>query len=63
MEHIDMEVYFFQYCPICEHSGLKETKDPCNECLTHFFNQNSHKPVFFKEDTTKAKSEAAAAAR
>ena len=43
------EVYFDQYCPLCQHEKLKDYEDPCNECLDHFWNTDSHKPIFFKE--------------
>ena len=39
------EVYFDQYCKDCEHSSLKDTDEPCNECLDHPINLYSHKPV------------------
>ena len=29
----EKEVYFDQYCKSCKHNGLKESKDPCNDCL------------------------------
>lgn len=43
------EVYFCKYCDKCEHKNLKEHFDPCNECLAHPFNEDTHRPVFFKE--------------
>lgn len=45
----DKEVYFFKYCPICINELTPEKEEPCCECLTQFFNTNSHKPIFFKE--------------
>ena len=41
----EKEVYFDQYCKSCKHRGLKESKDPCNDCLAEPSNTNSHKPM------------------
>ena len=49
MENTNKEVYFFQYCKTCQHKDVKETDDPCNECLTETTNEYSHKPVNYKE--------------
>ena len=40
---------FKTYCPLCKHSELDETKDPCNLCLAIPAQPDSHKPVYFKE--------------
>ena len=32
----EKEVYFDQYCKSCKCHGLKESKDPCNDCLAEF---------------------------
>ena len=50
-EIVTKEVYFSQYCLKCKHGDLEETEEPCNECLTHPWNENSHKPVYFEEET------------
>lgn len=42
-------VDFAEYCPKCEHSALKDTDEPCNECLDEAVNISSYKPVKFKE--------------
>lgn len=52
MELVDKEVYFGEYCPKCEHFTQPDYEDPCNECLTEPMNQNSHKPINFKEKET-----------
>ena len=39
------EVYFDQYCKDCAHKALKDTDEPCNECLDNPINLYSHKPV------------------
>ena len=49
MELHEKEVRFDQYCKKCEHKNLKETLDPCNECLEHEMNYDSKKPIHFKE--------------
>ena len=43
------EVYYHQYCKQCKHKDVKDTDDPCNECLDEPINQYSHKPVKFEE--------------
>ena len=49
MEYAFKEVYFDEYCKTCEYCDLKETEDPCFECLVEHINSNSHKPVNWKE--------------
>lgn len=52
MPEVDLkEVRFDIYCQKCEHKNLEEKFDPCNECLNKFMNENSEKPLFYKEDT------------
>ena len=43
------EVSFNQYCNTCEYKDLDEVKDPCNECLETPVNENSCKPIMYKE--------------
>lgn len=43
------EVYFDQYCESCEHKDLNDYENPCNDCLANPGNENSHKPVEYKE--------------
>lgn len=45
------EVYFDKYCELCKYEKDSEddVKSPCFECLEQFTNQDSHKPVNFKE--------------
>ena len=50
MEEVTMEVEFHEYCPICKHTDVPETKDPCNECLGAPYNLNSRKPINWEED-------------
>lgn len=45
----DKEVYFDKYCPLCVRADDSATSDICNACLTVGFNQNSHKPINWKE--------------
>lgn len=47
----DKIVYFGHYCPICAYSSLPETADPCDECFAQPVNEDSHKPLYFKEKT------------
>lgn len=55
MEIKNKIVRFDKYCPKCEHYDLDEGKDPCNECLYSPANQNSQKPINFKEKEVKEK--------
>lgn len=43
------EVYFDQYCKTCKHEKLKQTENPCYDCLNEPYNENSHKPVYWEE--------------
>lgn len=45
MENKQKEVYFWEYCKTCKYSATPEDEDPCDECLGHGSNENSHKPV------------------
>lgn len=49
MEIFDKEVRFDIYCPKCIHEKQDEAMDPCNECLAHPVNENTAKPINFKE--------------
>lgn len=43
-------VDFAQYCSQCKYKDLKDTDDPCNECLTNSVRTDgSKKPINFKE--------------
>lgn len=42
-------VHFDHYCPMCEHKNVKESEDPCDECLNEPVNQYSHKPVRYEK--------------
>lgn len=48
-DRYDKEVYFDQYCKECKHKNLKESEEPCEECLEYPVNDASHKPIKFKE--------------
>ena len=45
----EKEVYFHEYCKTCEYLNKKMVADPCNDCLDHPYNIDSHKPVHWKE--------------
>lgn len=47
MEDHDLIVEFDKYCETCQHKDLAETEQPCNECLEHPVNHNSHKPYCY----------------
>ena len=44
-----LEVNFEKYCKTCQNKELGEKFDPCNRCLEHGCNLNSHKPVMWEE--------------
>ena len=54
MENRTKEVMYKDYCPKCIYAELEEVEDPCNECLNQGYNENSHKPIKFKEDLKKS---------
>ena len=43
------EVYFCEWCRKCKYGPLQEHEEPCCECLNYPMNENSHKPVKYKE--------------
>ena len=43
-------VKFNEYCNRCVHKDVKETEDPCNECLNNPSNEDSRSPIYFKEE-------------
>lgn len=43
-------VDFHEYCATCKFRETEAFKDPCNECLNNPTNEDSHKPVKYKED-------------
>lgn len=45
------EVHFGEYCSKCKHEEVKESEDPCFDCLNEPVNLNSHKPVKYEERT------------
>lgn len=50
----EKEVYFGYDCPRCAHFSLPQDADPCDECLSEPVNEDSHKPIHFKEKTKTA---------
>lgn len=46
---MDKEVYFDKYCPTCKYETNLEAESPCDECLAHPSNTDSHKPVYWEE--------------
>lgn len=45
----DKIVYYNEYCKSCKHKNLPEWEDPCDACLTQPVNEDSHRPVMWKE--------------
>ena len=46
---MEKEVYFGEYCKTCENEKKKEEDDPCYDCLNNPVNEDSHKPIHYKE--------------
>jgi len=42
-------VDFHKYCPKCQHWEKKESEDPCYDCLNQAWNEDTHRPISFKE--------------
>lgn len=51
------EVDFHEWCPKCEHFKLAEREDPCHDCLNEPINEDSRKPVMFKDAGKEKKAE------
>lgn len=49
MEYPRKEVFYYKYCISCKHGAKKENEEPCDECLTEFSNEYSHKPIKWEE--------------
>lgn len=49
----DKIVEFERFCRDCIHYNEPETDEPCDECLGHPVNIDSHKPVNYFEKTKK----------
>lgn len=49
------EVNFHEWCPKCEYFKLEEYEDPCHECLNEPVNDDSRKPMQFKEASSTSK--------
>lgn len=48
-------VDFERYCATCKYSAVTEDENglmdlPCDECLAHPVNEDSQKPIYYKED-------------
>ena len=50
-------VNFEKYCKFCKYMDTKEHEDPCNSCLENPVNDDSHKPICFKEDASARKNQ------
>lgn len=53
MEQKKKIVDFAKYCKKCKYFKLQAVKDPCNDCLAEPVNDDSRKPVYFKEPDEK----------
>lgn len=46
-------VHFDEWCHKCVHFNVEDWDDPCSECLDNPANEDSHRPIYFKEDKSK----------
>ena len=53
----DKIVKFEKWCPKCLYRDVDGYDFPCTECLDSPGNQDSHRPVLYKEDPSKVKKE------
>lgn len=44
-------VQYDKFCEKCKHFKTDEVDEPCDECLAEPTNDDSHKPVYFKESS------------
>ena len=49
------EVRYDLYCHRCQYETYKEGEDPCDECLSTPYNENSHRPINWKERKEKTR--------
>lgn len=49
-------VDFKNYCPKCKYSSYPEKTDPCCECLEFGANEETRKPINFKEKDSGGKA-------
>lgn len=50
------EVRFDVWCSTCKNCAVKETDDPCNECLAQGCNEDSTKPILWEQMKTPIKT-------
>ena len=43
------KITYNDYCKSCKHEKLEENEPPCDECLEHPVNLNSHKPINYED--------------
>lgn len=43
------EVFYYKYCSKCKYANLRESEEPCNDCLSEPGVEDSHKPLKFEE--------------
>lgn len=42
------EVLYCTYCDTCENYNRNEHEYPCNDCLEHPSNEDTHKPIHYE---------------
>lgn len=47
---------YLEYCCSCKYSPLKDTEEPCNECLTHPLVKDTKKPYNYEYESKKGKN-------
>lgn len=51
------EVFFDMYCKTCKYYEQASYLHPCNDCLNNPYNEDSHKPVNWKEAESNGKKQ------
>lgn len=51
-----MKEVYFNYCEMCIYWKHKEGEDPCDMCLQTPCREDSHRPIFYEEDPTRART-------
>lgn len=55
MNNRKKEVFFDIYCKTCKYANQAPYLHPCNDCLNNAYNEDSHKPVNWKEGSANGK--------
>lgn len=54
-DRVYKEVDFKTYCQTCKYKDLRETDDPCSECMDNSLNLESRKPIKWEDKDSRPK--------